>query len=403
MSLNRRILAIITGLMLVAMVPFGIWYRFLRPQKTCIMTVFVHGSIFSGLAFLNKQEAQNDTVDTSGWYYARLKYIRKKEILSEDQMLLGEGLEQIPECFCHSFDTATDGKKAPHLLGPIYEKHMSLFQKYDYHAYYTFGHSGFMNQAYRRNMAAQLYQEVCDAVKEKKREFDTVKLQILSHSHGSNIALNLGFEEERCRRKLVVDDLISFGGPVQVENAVQAFHPMFKRVLNIYSDGDWVQPYDNVSTRGGKSYRTFNDPELGIVVPKKHNVFDIHITVNNKQSIDHINLWFVGRSAKASSTLWPLPVMVLTPFIQSLVNKQTQGQKLTCNIVDMKNQFTLQLLDQDRVCAETDNLCSMITKHKEYIRRYWNPTEKQSNMVFSKKNFSLLAEYAWHSLKNLFN
>ena len=171
---------------------------------------------------------------------------------------------------------------------------------------------------------------------------------------------------------------------------------MFKRILHCYADADQVQPYDFFSTQRSKSYKLFSDPELGITIPEQHQVFTIRLQVNHKARPDHSNMWFIGRSRRGARTLWPLPLMVLTPHLLQLVDAVPSEQQLDCNIVDTKDQFCLELLamNTDMVLIRTENIRPLVVAHKYQVKKQWKPQDKATNMLFNKRTFSLIFE-AW--------
>src|SRR3990172_4206703 len=92
-----RSLFIIFGIVLATGAAFGSWSYFARPKKTVTVTVFVHGSVFTGLVLFNMKDAKKDTLSPDSRYVSMLKYIRKQPILQEDQLLLDEGWARISE------------------------------------------------------------------------------------------------------------------------------------------------------------------------------------------------------------------------------------------------------------------------------------------------------------------
>ena len=82
---------------------FGVWSSLTRPKKTITVTVFVHGSVFTGLVLFNSQEAKKDLLTPDCRYVAMLKYIREQPILQEDQLLLDQGWHASLKKFFNNF------------------------------------------------------------------------------------------------------------------------------------------------------------------------------------------------------------------------------------------------------------------------------------------------------------
>ncbi len=398
-----RSLLVIFGITLVTGAVFGSWSYFARPQKTVTLTVFIHGSVFTGLVLFNSKDVKNDTLSPDCRYVSMLKYIRKQPILQEDQLLLDQGWARISEDLFTQYRKdeweLSERRKAANFIIPVYEKHAAHCDSESDHLYFAFGHLGLLSQLYRHAAAEQLYNHVCDEVDRCEKIYDRVVVRIVSHSHGSNIAMNIADQEDVYHRNLIVNDLVMLGTPLQIENADRAYHPMFKRVLHCYADADQVQPYDYFSTKGDRSYKLFSDPGLNISLPEKHQVYTVRLRVNGKARPDHSNIWFIGRSRRASYTLWPLPLMVLVPYISHLVDMIDQGQHLDCNIVDTKDQFYIELLSHntDMVLSKTENIRPMISAHKYQVKKQWKPQDTATNMLLNKRTYSLIWQAWWHS------
>lgn len=108
---------------------------------------------------------------------------------------------------------------------------------------YIFGWSGKLCFIEREKAAARLYQELITLVHEYQTKTGTTpRLRIIAHSHGGNVALNLGL---CCTDpKLSIDELILLACPVQDKTKEFVDHPLFKKIYALYSALDIIQIID---------------------------------------------------------------------------------------------------------------------------------------------------------------
>ena len=377
-----------------------------RSHTSARITVFVHGSLFTGLSLLNPGSVLDDMLTEDSWYVSMLKNIRKNNMLWEDQILLEQGWQEIAPEVLRRFDIAhfdDDHKKiGAHFIVPAYDAYARNENNQTDHFYYAFGHLGLLSQRYRREVADELYESLCTTIAKKKQHYDHVKVVIVAHSHGGNIALNLADSEDQRKQELMVDDLIMFGAPLQVETASYAYSPVFKRVINLYSDGDYVQTADTFSTRARRSYQTFSSPGLGIPPAGTHDVYDIRLLINKKTwPIDHVNMWFMGKSKKTCSVLYPLPIMIFTPALLQMLDAQTGHKALDCNIVEHNNALYLELRPhkQDAVLKTSANVYDKAEQLVATVKDHWDPEDKSRAVVLNKKTFSLIYD-AWNTVRS---
>ena len=116
----------------------------------------------------------------------------------------------------------SERRKAANFIIPVYEKHAQYGDHVSDHAYFAFGHLGLLSQLYRHAAAQDLYHHLADTVEQYRKIYDTIKLRVIAHSHGSNIVINLSDQEDIHHKNLVIDDLVMFGTPLQIENAHRA-------------------------------------------------------------------------------------------------------------------------------------------------------------------------------------
>ena len=112
--------------------------------------------------------------------------------------------------------------------------------------YYAFGWSGQLSFMVRHLAAHRLYGELKRLIR-RQQEHDGVPpiLTIITHSHGGNVALNLGFfyhlDDEP---SFEVDRLILLACPVQAKTASFVTNKLFKRIYSLHSHRDTLQVMD---------------------------------------------------------------------------------------------------------------------------------------------------------------
>lgn len=320
----------------------------LYTSSECLTTkkliIFIHGSLGAGLIFLNPRRALSDTFAETSYYIQMVKTIRESPLLLQDQVMLGLGLHEIYASYINSFHANTldsdDCKKAAHYVIGAFDSCMQQSNFKGDCSYYTFGHYGLLSQKYRKEVAFELYHALCNEQRRYQQEYDTVEIYLIAHSHGGNIALNLYEAESFYKEGLIISMLFLLGMPIQYETAPYAYTDFFKRVINCYSDGDYVQGKDWVSTKYRRSYKTFK--KFGYL----HNeqVIDVRLLVNNKRKrVGHANMWLMGKARQACDMLVHLPLVVLVPYIMELCSKKKRGSHYDCHIFEKNNSLSMGL------------------------------------------------------------
>jgi hypothetical protein len=353
-------------------------------KEAKIITVFIHGSLLPDNTFIETISLSDlnmilfDTIDDDSEYMKSLKRVRSNPDTYGDQIMLAEGLQEIGDthlaqlcdiqdnkviqiqehhCSCCHHAEHVLIKKSPaeksdpkgtfgaHYAIACYSSFMKrLFPKYDT-SYYTFGHLGVLSHRYRENVAKELYHALLAAVKEAQDVYETVKLVLVTHSHGGSIALNLAVAENEFKKGLVIDHVVLLGTPLQAETAPHAYHPMFKRVLNCYSLGDKVQGSDILTTASRKCYKTFSSIESP-VARKEGTVYDIQLVVNDDgHAVNHGNMWNIKQGAKGASYLDPLPYAVLAPALIAALEAHPFGSSVQASIRAIDDHISVEMKD----------------------------------------------------------
>jgi len=256
-------------------------------KEAKMITVFIHGSLLPDSSFIDTLSLSDlqailfDTIEDDCEYMRSLRRVRANPEGYKEQIMLAEGLHQVHERDLRDLCEAEDAeihhcscchhehkhkKHADHESDELYAAHYAiacyntlvkrLYRNYETD-YYTFGHLGVLSHRYRACVAKTLYTELLEKVKEAQDVYETVKVILVTHSHGGTIALNMAAVENELKKGLEIDDLVMFGAPLQAETAPFAYHPMFKRIMNCYALGDIMQGSDVLTTASRKCYTTF--------------------------------------------------------------------------------------------------------------------------------------------------
>lgn len=361
-------------------------------KKEVCMTVFVHGSVYTMLSALDAQRVWSGALPKESPYVDMVRRVRKNPLIWQDQVMLKEGWVPFPQSSIDSFnDKKLEGaccEQAAHQFIPAYHAFSELYKNNNEdQLYFLFGHLGLLCQQYRADAGAELYNHICDTVAELHKQYSHVRVRIVTHSHGGNIALNLARAEHLYNRKLVVDDLIMYGAPIQVETAAYAYDPVFVRVVNCYSEGDSIQSNDRFSTAQHKSYRRFYDEELVIDRPETHTkIYDVRLLVNNNaKRFGHSNMWQLGRESKATECLDPLPVAVITPVLLHALNEQVFDGHFDFNVVDESDIFRTELsvYQSKNSVTVSDNLYDKASHLQQLTHNNWSPIDKSRMLLFN--------------------
>ncbi|HJZ23991.1 MAG TPA: hypothetical protein VJ201_06030 [Candidatus Babeliales bacterium] len=153
------------------------------------ITVFIHGSFHTGLGLLSFFDVLNDRPHKT-FYQKLTKKLRNDPYNYQEQIMLEPGLIEIIPSF---ISTSNEYKLAAYPIIAAYDEILNhTVEASKLGSYYTFGWSGLMSQTARRSEAVCLYNALTDEVKKFKTYGITPKIRLICHSHGGNVALNLG-------------------------------------------------------------------------------------------------------------------------------------------------------------------------------------------------------------------
>lgn len=366
-------------------------------KEAKMITVFIHGSLLPDNSFIDTlslsdlQDVLFDTIADDSEYMKSLRRVRANPESYDEQIMLGEGLCQIHEhdfrdlCdiqdaevhHCSCCHQEHEAKKHAHRESDdVYAAHYAiacydtlakrLYPNYE-NDYYAFGHLGVLSHRYRTSVAKTLYTELLEKVKEAHDVYETVKVVIVTHSHGGTIALSMATIENELKKGLMIDDLVMFGTPLQGETAPLAYHPMFKRVMNCYALGDIMQGSDVLTTASRKCYTTFASIES--LNRTKETVYDVQLSVNGDSNVvTHGNMWCLNCKYVTNSHLDPLPYAVMTPAILAAFDNHEFGPNVQASIRSDEKHLNLHVADIEKKAEyQSPNTYDVLAKVRDQI------------------------------------
>ncbi len=242
--------------------------------------------------------------------------------------------------------------------------------------HYTFGWSGLMTRRSRKIAASRLFQELSHKITRLRARGFEPHVRILGYSHGGTVALLLS-QCVRHERVLSwhVDELLLLATPIQSSHQNYVLSPLFKKIYNFYSIGDFIQPFDFMSSRMHSfSHRTFmrrgrfavpaHVTQVQIQFLRKK--FEIRRSDGSTRVVHridyinpgHIEMFLFGWAYwyRRHFPINPLPVAVLLPiFTHAIEQRRLMGAAL--QIVVIPDDEILLLRDKKtKQCLKLRNL-----------------------------------------------
>lgn len=134
--------------------------------------------------------------------------------------------------------TIGSGYRFGKLIKNLHEADPELFPLEDI---YLFGWNGNIHPAERYMAAETLYQELKTLLSSLPHH---AKVRVVTHSHGGNVVLNMAHIQKSKPVKVIIDELVLLGCPVQETTSPCLCDPMFKKVVSLYSTNDILQVID---------------------------------------------------------------------------------------------------------------------------------------------------------------
>lgn len=403
------------------------------------MTIFINGSFGSLMGFLNFTDVLYDNV--SGTLYRKtVKKMRDDTFFFRDQPILQRGLIAVQPTFDLN---DVQGKK--YAIYPIAKAYQEISDAIcpgkEKNYFYTFGWSGLVSQKSRRFESIRFYNALTEEIARLHGKGIYPKIRLIAHSHGGNVCLNLAavrnalafvsYEDDRTFSEnpheneslkkmaetlktlgskeqakgnvdqkvydyvpittdLVIDELLMMGTPIQPETECFCFSDFFKKVYNLYSDGDIVQRIDWVTSKKPLSAQRFTsdspahivqarlmaekavsngfvqaaDPayQKSISPTQEVTVLDELLSGRNlfvRESKDptHKELWFISWKDEAPvfrSFISPLPVVVLLPLLLHAIATVPYAKDIDINLDVVGDNVTVYVTNyQEKVIRGT--------------------------------------------------
>jgi hypothetical protein len=276
--------------------------NYLDKSKSHRMIVFIHGTFGAVVGLTSFPSLLSDSL--SGTFYKKtLAVLRKKKFFYATQPLLGLGLTS----FKPSLENSPKSSRCA--IKPISQSydHIANYVSDDpaIRHYYAFGWSGLLSQKSRQKESIRLMNQLHQEVLKFRREGINPQITLLCHSHGGNVALNMGIisslltaeknelfdlvssDSSICENKKLLNRLPEFGAqaktsdekrwdyrpaipdwhidqltllatPLQEETDFAAVSSFFNNVHSYYSFDDHIQGKDLVTTKKLFSEQRFN-------------------------------------------------------------------------------------------------------------------------------------------------
>ena len=364
-------------------------------------TIFIHGTTVPGLWLLNQPDKQQKE-PLGDKFVSLVEKSRNDERFYDSSIMLECGMVPIGHPLINQCRTckldAYQSRKAAVQAVTAYD---DLTNHLENNLYYLYGWSGLLSDECRKKEAEKLYQEI---IKLDKKTFEKTGVHpffdIISHSHGGNIVLYLAQQEEIHKQGLSIDHALLYEPPVQVETAHYCTSPLFKNLVLLYSEGDFIQTADFISTTG-KSCRTFS--ELISLDDAPNHIYEILLKLNgNAQALKHNTYFYfdayhgltglhstIFNKNDAIDFLNPLPLVIFSPVIIKMLEPVPARKNAALVLPGIRNEldicvadnscvFNLNMVNQRQRFSQ--NLFPAITKIKERIATTWAPHAKTSNV-----------------------
>jgi pimeloyl-ACP methyl ester carboxylesterase len=399
---------LIYGCLVVAVMYLGLLFGFAQQHKpasirSARITVFIHGTVGSSFNILNPWQCSSEKCNQNSLSARTVKKFRSFEGMNYDQILGVCGFtefspQDLPAWYAARYIIPAYEKTSRAVSGQVYV-----------HKHAVFGWSGLLHNGARKDAGYELYHALCDY----RDSFITQnnidpELDIVSHSHGGNVALWLAQAEKEFGCGLRINCLVMLGTPMHKEMIFGLESPVFSTIVLCHSEGDSIQRRDYFSTKEGKSYQRMADIANVDALVKKHPTLrrhDVACMVNNSdQQVTHTNMWLSGRSNPVLDACDPLPLVVFVPALVHCLGQHPQACAAELYIVDSGESFDVSVHPRNLICHSCKNctgydgkklrneLCSWAAK----MKAEWQLSDDTSRHVFfNRKNMQALKHAVW--------
>jgi pimeloyl-ACP methyl ester carboxylesterase len=356
------------------------------------LTVFIHGTVGSMCLMHHRGLAHRNWADLAQKWSARWQNTyRQQPILKQFLPMLDVGFQIIEsELLQVWLADQAHADHYKHVIYPVVLAYDSWHPLTHKKIYASFGWSGILHDEARTLASKELYTALTNWADTVIAQGDEPVITLVAHSHGGNVALKLAYQENIHKRGLVIENLVMWGTPIQDETIYFAESLMFKTIINCYSPYDFIQKGDGFSTRSGKSHQRLSDKidceKFKKKYPHLHRI-DIELQVNGSSfSVDHANLWIVGKARKLAPEINRLPYMLFTPHIMHLI-KEHDDIFGYIDLVTNGTHIQVHIRDKGKnIKNKSLNLKTHLDSIHSTILKRWNPDEKHADIIFSLMN-----------------
>jgi len=192
------------------------------PLKRPIVTIFVHGTFHLPIMPKPLIKFVHNCIDS--FIFAK------------------KGLHKVASLAEHYAGTWTKRLHNYHMIKTISDADP---EKFPFDSFYVFGWSGQLCPQKRFKDAQKLHGHLVLLVAEYTEKYGIEPyIQLITHSHGGNVALNLAKINDTSETPVSVEELILLACPVQYETSHYIHHATFKKIYSLHSHWDIIQVID---------------------------------------------------------------------------------------------------------------------------------------------------------------
>jgi len=355
------------------------------------LTVFIHGTVGLALQSLSLASLWKGSLTDQHYGLRYATAFRNDPLMCEDQPLLQEGL-----VFIDATLPAPQANYAAYYIISAYDALCTTSHK---RSYAVFGWSGALSQKYRQKAGYDLYDALV-AYRDEciKTSGEAPEITLVCHSHGGTVALWLADAEAHNHKNLSIKTVCMLGTPLHEEVKHLLESELFKNILLISSHGDAIQGRDYFSTATRKSYTKIADlinlTTFATVHPdcSRHDVtVQVH---SDAKRIDHMNMWFMGKSTIICSQLPLFPLSVMMPCIITASEKIGKTAYMRACIHEQNKQCTVHysVCVGGRLvpCETSQDICSQLHGIHQSAQTNWKPFDQSRSVFVNKKNIQIL-------------
>jgi len=190
--------------------------------KRPIITVFIHGTFH--LPIMPKRA---------------IKFVHN---CIDSAVFAKKGLHKVTSLEDHYAQTWVKKFHHYHMLKTISEANS---ERFPFDSFYIFCWSAQLSPQKRFRDAQKLHASLVNLVAEYTKKYCAEPyMQLITHSHGGNVALNLAKINDTDSTPISIDELILLACPVQYETSDLIHHAIFKKIYSLHSHWDVLQVVD---------------------------------------------------------------------------------------------------------------------------------------------------------------